>query len=126
MKRDMDLVREILLEIEREYQGLAIRNFSIEGYDKTTVAEHCKMLYEYGIIDRFSTSPADNDPYYMYAVGNLTWEGYDYLEKIRDNTVWGKIKATFIEKGIPLLIDTVKTAADIYIEASIKTTFGLK
>lgn len=38
MKRDMDLVRLILLEIEDAYRSTAIYNLAIEGYDTETVA----------------------------------------------------------------------------------------
>lgn len=34
MKRDMDLVRLILLEIEKKYVSTAIFDLNIEGYDK--------------------------------------------------------------------------------------------
>ena len=44
MKRDMDLVRKILLEIEKQYKSTAIINLKIESYDMETVAYHCKIL----------------------------------------------------------------------------------
>lgn len=37
----------------------------------------------------------------------MTWEGQDYLESVRDNTRWGKIKKIAEEKGIPLMFNTV-------------------
>lgn len=42
MKRDMELVRLILLKIEEEYSSTAISNLNISGYDMETVAYHCK------------------------------------------------------------------------------------
>ena len=38
MKRNMDLVRLILLEIENIYQSTAIYNLTIDGYDAEMVA----------------------------------------------------------------------------------------
>ena len=38
MKRDMDLVRLILMEIEEKYRSTAIYNLTIDGYDIDTVA----------------------------------------------------------------------------------------
>ena len=40
----MDLVRKILLEIEKQYKSTAIINLKIESYDMETVAYHCKIL----------------------------------------------------------------------------------
>lgn len=37
----------------------------------------------------------------------MTWEGQDYLESVRDNTRWGKIKKIAKEKGLPLMFDIV-------------------
>lgn len=37
----------------------------------------------------------------------MTWEGQDYLESVRDNTRWGKIKKIAKKKGLPLMFDTV-------------------
>lgn len=36
MKRDMDLIRLILLEIEKEYVSTALINLKIDGYDQET------------------------------------------------------------------------------------------
>lgn len=36
----------------------------------------------------------------------MTWEGQNYLESVRDNTRWGKIKKIAKEKGIPLMFNT--------------------
>ena len=44
MKRDMDLIRKILFEIEAKKPFEMIHNLSIEGYDKQEVAYHCEML----------------------------------------------------------------------------------
>lgn len=43
---------------------------------------------------------------------------FTYLEKIRDNSRWGKIKNTLIQKGLPFTIDMVKSVADAFITAA--------
>ena len=43
MKRDMDLVRLILLAIEDKYSSTAIYDLAVDGYDTETVAYHCKI-----------------------------------------------------------------------------------
>lgn len=80
MKRDMDLVRLILLEIENKYRSTAIYDLVIEGYDTETVAYHCKILYEAGLISNYKAQYADNE-IYGFGVGSLTWDGNDFLEK---------------------------------------------
>lgn len=60
MKRDMDLVREILLEIEKSYVSTAIRDLQIDGYDKETIAYHCKILHEAGLVSEYKPIYADD------------------------------------------------------------------
>lgn len=81
MKRDMELIRKIMFKIESDYTGESLRSPEIEGYDKVTVAEHCRLMYEYGLLDEYKPIGADNAPVIFFFVGNLTWAGYDFFEK---------------------------------------------
>lgn len=117
MKRDMDLVREILLEIEKQYVSTAIYNLEIEGYDMTTVAYHCKILYEAGFVSTYKAEYAGNE-LWSFGVGSLTWDGNDYLDNVRDNSIWRKTKDVITKKGLPLVIDTIKTISTAFITAA--------
>ena len=91
MKRDWDLCRKILLKIEDDYIDTAIMNLTIEKYSKEEVAYHCNIMYEAGLISSFDSKYADNRIYLFY-VGGLTWEGHEFIEKIRDESFFEKIK----------------------------------
>ena len=119
MKRDMDLVRLILLEIEDKYRSTAIYDLAIDGYDTEMVAYHCKILYEAGLISDYKAQYADNE-IYVFGVGSLTWDGNDFLEKIRDDSQWKKVKETITKKGLPLVIDTIKSVANALISAAVE------
>lgn len=106
MQRDMDLIRLILLEIEEKYQNSTIVGLKVDGYEMDNIVNHCKMLYEKNLIESLNVDYADNR-IWMFSVGNLTWEGYDYLDKVRDDSMWGKIKRAIKEKGEALSIDSV-------------------
>ena len=49
----------------------------------------------------------------------MTWEGQNYLESVRDNTRWGKIKKIAKEKGILLMFNTVIDIAKKLIIAAL-------
>ena len=117
MKRDMDLVREILLEIEEQYISTVTYDLEIEGYDMATVAYHCKILHEAGLISAYKAQYAGDD-IWSFGVGSLTWEGNDYLDKVRDNSTWNKTKNIIKEKGLPLIFDTIKTISSALITAA--------
>jgi len=40
------------------------------------------------------------------------------LEKIRDDSRWKKVKDTISQKGLPLIIDTIKSIANAIISAA--------
>lgn len=107
MKRDMELCRKILFEIEDKYVDAVIYNLAIDGYSMAEVAYHCKLLHEAGLISAYSSQNADNH-IYIFAVGALTWEGHDFLDKIRTDTVWNKTKDIISKKGLPMVLDVVK------------------
>lgn len=119
MKRDMDLVRKILLEIEKQYVSTALYNLEIDGYDKETIAYHCKIIYEAGLISDYNAQYA-SDSIHDFGVGPLTWEGHDHLDKVRNNSIWEKTKEVITKKGLPLIFDTIKTVSTAIITATVE------
>ena len=47
----------------------------------------------------------------VFYVDNLTNDRYDFLDKIRQDTIWNKAKGTITKKGLPLIVDFVKKVA---------------
>lgn len=117
MKRDMDLVRKILFCIEDEYTaGKRLIQINIDDYDSATIFEHCKLAYQAGLIQDFRD--ASTLSYSSCMVGNLTNAGYDLLDKIREDTTWNRTKTFIKEKGLPMVIETVKTVANTLISSA--------
>ena len=121
MKRDMELVRKILFKIEEEYKDSAIYNLKIDGYDLATVAYHCNIIHGAGLVMDYGSQSAD-DAIYSFGVSGLTWEGQDFLEKIREDTVWNKTKTILKEKGLPMIVDVIKDVSSSVISSMVKGT----
>lgn len=117
MKRDFNLIRDIMLLIEAQYKDVVIFGFKVDGHDLSEVAYHCQLLKDAGFISEYKSVFADGK-IQIIGVGGLTWEGCDYLDKVRDNTIWEKTKQTIKKKGLPLLIDTIKSVASAFITAA--------
>lgn len=114
MKRDMELCRKILFQIEKEYVDTALINLKIEGYTTEEVAYHCNLLYEAGFISDYDAQYADDQIYY-FQVGDLTWEGQDFLDKIRDDTKWHKIMKVIKNDGLSMTFNTISDVASAII-----------
>ena len=82
MKRDMDLIREILFFVEDNYKPGQewIRQIDIDGYDADTITEHILLAYESGFLQNIHNISSLGCR--AYWVGNLSNEGYDFLDKI--------------------------------------------
>lgn len=111
----MDLVRVILLKIEEEHAGVGLANLEVEGYDRAIIAYHCQLLEEAGLVSSCIVRYAD-DSVVFFSVGGLTW-GADYLDKVRDDSVWAKTKNLAAEKGVPLVVETVKTISSAVVSS---------
>ena len=105
MKRDMDLIRLILLEVEKSEED-EIENIQIQGYSEKDIMFNAKLMYENDLISDYKTDILDN-----YYIGQLTWNGSDYLDKVRDDSNWKKIKDVIKEKAFPFTFDIVKSVA---------------
>lgn len=114
MKRDMDLCRAILFTIEEEFVDIALYDLQIPEYTMEQVAYHCKILHDAGLIANYKAQYADNHVAW-FSVGSLTWEGHDFLDKIRQDTIWNKTKEVITKQGLPMVIDVVKQVAQSII-----------
>ena len=105
----MDLIRKILFKIEEDYKGHPLYQFTLDNYELWIVKEHCKLMYQQGLIEYIEDDDLNNSSYFY--VGNLTNDGYDFLDKIRQDTIWNKTKETITKKGLPLIVDVIKDVA---------------
>lgn len=125
MQRDMELIRKILFSIEEKYidTWLSSSEIPIDGYSMETIAYHCAILYDAGLVSDYKGHYA-GDGLYDFGVGRLTWEGHELLDKIKSDTVWNKTKDTIRKKGIPFVLDAVKEIATAITTAMIQSAIN--
>lgn len=118
MKRDMELIRQILFYVEENYTPGQewVRQITIEGYDQESINEHVKLAYENGFFQKIHTISVCGGV--SYWVGNLSNEGYDFLDRIRDDSVWKRTKEAITQKGLPMMANTIKAIASAFITAA--------
>lgn len=121
MKRNMDLCRLILFKIEEEYVSTALYDLKITGYSDEEVSYRCKLLFDNELILDYEDSYVDNclD---AFGVGSLTWKGHDFIDKIREDTVWNRTKEVIKEKMLPNTIEVIKDISGAIIKSMIEST----
>ena len=90
MKRDMGLIREILLRIEEPGEPSGSEEFRMEGFCKQETDYNLNLLISAGFVEgRVARAFGNNSSIF---VDRLTWSGHDFLDAIRDDSVWTKTK----------------------------------
>ena len=100
MKRDMELVRRILVELGDSQHELEASLFADGRHDYQDVARHMLMMADAGLITVRKLA-ADDEWRYVAATG-LTWEGNDFLAAAKDEKLWKRV-----------LLDAAKKAGDV-------------
>jgi hypothetical protein len=73
MKRDMDLVRQILITIEDHEHGFAPETIEVPGYTEETIGYHLVLMGEAGLLKVVDMSPfGAQTP--QAIVERLTWD----------------------------------------------------
>jgi hypothetical protein len=101
MKRDIDLVRKILIACEEHPSGFAPYNMKVEGYTASQIGYHIHLMVEAGLLHGDSVTTTESDSPVGIASG-ITWEGYEFLDAARSETVWAKVKIA--ASGLPLKV----------------------
>ena len=76
MKRDLELVKLILSEIESIPANQSQCDLNIEGHDKETVVAHLQLLIDAGLVKGVITKTQGGS---SLSICGLTWAGHDYL-----------------------------------------------
>lgn len=129
MKRDMDLVREILLAVEaagedslamNDLLGSPLSEIEIDIREK--YAYHIKMLVEQaGWLTGIDASSMSGGNWLNL---ELTWHGHDFLEAIRDSEIWKKTKIG-VEKIRGAGWEVMKAIAVAYGKEQAKKLLGI-
>ena len=102
MKRDMDLVRLILLEIEKSSEDpRAEIRLQIPDYTFEQVSYHVMILHEAGLVEADDLSTMGSGS--VWLPRRLTWSGHEFLDAARNDSIWKKAKEKASSMNFELL-----------------------
>lgn len=137
MKRDWDLLRKQLTDIEEENDLLSeIRAkpvWTTQAWDtyethlkeylaiEARILGHYELLINNGYIDGLQVlRSADGSFSYGLHSPRLTMLGHDLLDTMRSTTIWEKIKVTARTKGIELTFDAIKALGMLALKSALE------
>lgn len=129
MKQNIELLKRILLYVEEHQassepiEGVPIFNALVQGgylmeteEDYKILASHIKLLVDDSLIEENTYHAIGGMRLFM--VTRITAEGYRFIENIRDDTFFLRIKRYLDENKLPLTISAIGIAAKALIESA--------
>jgi len=115
MKRDWDVIREVLLDVEAIDPNVSNGiYYKINNDNEQRTAEHAMLLFKAGFLEGRNHSSDDGQ---AVGVTGLTWAGHDLLQTIQSKPVWERIKTTAQDKGVELTFEVVKKLGAAALDA---------
>ncbi len=107
MKRDFELIRTILCEVECWAPDARPGSVEYSGqYEQCMVDEHVALLIGAGLLDGQILRGMDG--LHGVVIFRLTWDGHDFLDSMKDETVWAAAKEKILKPGSGVAFDVFK------------------
>lgn len=127
MRRNMELLRTIMLRVEEEHtdpnQLLSYENFEteliIDGSTPAEVEYHFRLLVSSGMFEIPRSSGG------MYILRGLTNKGHDFVDSVRDETIWRLTKGG-LEKAGGFTVDTITAIAKGFLRKQLEKHTGIQ
>lgn len=102
MRRDMNLIRAIMLDLESHPEAeLNLQEVALGDHDESVILEHLVLLEEAGMISLSVERYGSGEPP-LYVVHRITWAGHEFLETVRSDTIWAKSTKFITGAGVGL------------------------
>ncbi|MDL5039398.1 DUF2513 domain-containing protein [Comamonas sp. Y6] len=109
MKRDLDLVRKILMYFEEKEDDKMERDIELEGYESSLISYHLLIMDEAGLLRcERSYSKATPDRVIKVYPFSLTWKGHEFLSTAKNDGLWSKAKTISMKQAGILSFELLK------------------
>ena len=125
MKRDIDLVRSILIYVENAADEVDADEMATERWPIETVAYHVRLMAHHGLVDVSRDARDMNGNTIELTVAGITWDGQDYLDSIREAKVWGRVKKALAGTVGSTTLDVVRQTASMVALAMVREGLGI-
>ena len=125
MKRDVDLVRSILIYVENAADEVDADEMATERWPIETVAYHVRLMAHHGLVDVSRDAGDMNGNTIELTVAGITWDGQDYLDSIREPKVWGRVKKALAGTVGSTTLDVVRQTASMVALAMVREGLGI-
>jgi hypothetical protein len=122
MKRDLDLVRQLMLQIEA-LPPIPPVQYRMGEVEDPVLLKHLEMLIAAGLVNgKISQSHGTRGD--VITISGLTWEGHEWIEMVRSQALWNEVRSTLLERGGALTYELSKAVAGKLLRARLGLPSG--
>ncbi len=113
MKRDMELIKAIMIKVENEDYADNLENFSLQE-----VLFHKKLLIDAGFLSgkTYPNTESSKPEVGAVIIREITWQGYDLLELLKNDEKFAYLKDIAGKLPLETLKMGIKLAAERLID----------
>src|SRR5262245_3850892 len=123
MKRNIELVRKIMLAVESHEHGFAPFSISIDGFSKEEIGYHSYLIIDSGLAEGVNDTAQDS-PSPEYAIRHLTSKGHDFCDAAREPSRWQKAMTKVASVGGSVTIKTLQALLIAYSKEQLGLPSG--
>lgn len=116
MKRDMDLAREILFQMEASDNIDGWTIITLNDKNQEIISYHIKLLFQAHLIEADHIADNKNSE---WKAKTITWQGHEFLDAIRDDSNWKKAKGFIISKGGSITFEALKISLSLLLKQQL-------
>lgn len=98
MKRDLELIKKILLKVEEHDSTSVIQNLQIEDYGQEFINYQIYLLHQASLVKAKFIRVGANE-IADAEILEMTLNGHEFLDAARNETIWKKTKELIKEHG---------------------------
>jgi len=120
VKRDLNLIRKLVLAVEDHPSGTTPDHIHIDGFTTEEIGYHSYLLVDAGLAKGVDvTTISDTLP--NWDILHLTSAGHDFADAARSESTWNKATTIVKDKAGGITLDVMKQV----LISVVKNTLGL-
>jgi len=117
VKRDLDLVRQLVLQIEALPAAPPVQ-YRMSEIEDPMLSAHLELLIDSGLVNgKIARSHGARGD--VISVEGLTWQGHEWIEMVRSQALWNETKRLVVEQGGALTFELTKAVAGKLLRARL-------
>lgn len=119
VQRDLDLFRDMLLQIERSPHSVHWYEIAIPGRSREQLSYHAKLAADAGLIEaRFLSGTP------IFTVHRLTNDGHEFLDAARETATWNRAKQMALHTAGSLTVAALRVALAVIVQQAVTGTLS--